>query len=352
MSEKFGMEGPISDARLAPAGEEEITYAQALRDGLHEAMLASDSVFVVGEGVNDSGRIFGTTASLLETFGSRRVIESPLSENGMTGICVGAALAGLRPVMIHQRIDFALLAADQIINHAAKWAYMYDGKVSVPFVIRCIVGKGWGQAAQHSQSLHALFAHIPGLKVVMPATPEDAKGMLMSSIADNNPVLFIESRSLHATKGKVAKGALYTPLHQAKVRRTGRDCTLIGVSYQVPMLLDLAESMKGHLDCEVIDLRSVSPLDNATIMASCLKTKKAAIVDIGHRSFGIGAEVSARIHEHCFGALEQPVLRIGLPHVPTPCGPSLERAFYPDLDSVREQVLRHFAKHRENTLAL
>ena len=181
----------------------ELTYAQAIQEGLHQSMEADARVILVGEGVPDPKAIFATTAGLRDRFGSARVFDMPLSENGMTGICIGAALSGLRPVMVHQRIDFALLAMDQLVNNAAKWHYMFDGLANVPLVIRVIIGRGWGQGPQHSQSLQALFAHIPGFKVVLPATAYDAKGMLISAIEDNNPVIFIEHRWLHNIKDAV-----------------------------------------------------------------------------------------------------------------------------------------------------
>ena len=260
--DKFGMEGKVSALLPIITSNSKMismSFGEALRDATAIAMRASPEVMILGEGITDSGAVFGTTAGLLEEFGPKRVIETPLSEAAITGICVGAALAGMRPILVHQRIDFSLLGMDQLINHAAKWRYMHAGKFSVPLVLRCIVGKGWGQAAQHSQSLQGLFAHIPGLKVVMPTTPSDAKGMLLSAIQDNNPVVFIEGRSLYASKEETASDFYSVPLGKAAIRRPGKDITVIGVSYMTEELLKAAEYLKNEIDIEVIDLRSVNP---------------------------------------------------------------------------------------------
>ncbi|HEY9765762.1 MAG TPA: alpha-ketoacid dehydrogenase subunit beta, partial [Chroococcales cyanobacterium] len=209
----------------------ELTYSQAINEALDQALERDPSVYLIGEGVPDPKGIFGTTLGLQEKFGSARVMDMPLSENGMTGVAVGSALMGLRPVMVHQRLDFALLALDQIVNHAAKWHYMFAGQQSVPLVIRLILGRGWGQGPQHSQSLHSWFAHIPGLKVVMPTTPHDAKGLLMKSIEDDNPVIFIEHRWLHDIKGEVPTEPYGVALGSCRVAREGKDLTIVSASY-------------------------------------------------------------------------------------------------------------------------
>lgn len=204
----------------------QLTFVEALREGLYQAMAADPRVIVIGEGVPDPKAIFNTTAGLQEKFGRHRVYDMPLAENGLTGVCIGAALSGIRPVMIHQRIDFALLAMDQLVNNAAKWHYMFDGKATVPIVIRMIVGRGWGQGPQHSQSLQAMFAHVPGLKVVMPTTAHDAKGMLVSAIEDDNPVLFIEHRWLHHVKDDVPENLYRVPIGKARVLHEGTAVTV------------------------------------------------------------------------------------------------------------------------------
>jgi len=208
-----------------------LSYAQAIREGLDQAMEKDARVIVIGEGVPDPKAIFDTTAGLRDKYGDRRVFDMPLAENGMTGICIGAALSGLRPVMVHQRVDFALLAMDQLINNAAKWHYMFDGKASVPLVVRMIVGRGWGQGPQHSQSLQAMFAQAPGIRVIMPTTAYDAKGMLISAIEDNNPVLFIEHRWLHNIEGDVPDGDVRVPIGKAQKMKMGTDVTIISMSY-------------------------------------------------------------------------------------------------------------------------
>lgn len=333
---KFGMDGEILASRQTVA--KKMSYGEALCDATTIAMRRSKDVIILGEGITDSGAVFGSTAGLLAEFGPKRVIETPLSEAAMTGICTGAALAGLRPILVHQRIDFTLLGMDQLVNHAAKWSYMYAGKLRVPFVMRCIVGKGWGQAAQHSQSLQALFAHIPGLKVVMPATPRDAKGLLLASLEDNNPVVFIEARPLYNLSEEVPSEYFREELGRAIVRRPGRDISVIGVSHLMPEILQAAELLRGEVDMEVIDLRSVSPLDTASLVASVQKTGHALVVDTAWKSFGISAEISARLHEQCFGVLKKPVQRLALPDVSTPCSPALEKAYYPNSMQICTQV--------------
>lgn len=308
-----------------------LTQAQAIREAQEQAMREDRRVILVGEGVPDPKGIFGTTSGLAQQFGPQRVFDSPLSENGMTGICVGAAISGLRPVMVHQRIDFALLAMDQIVNNAAKWRYMFGGQVSVPLVIRVIVGRGWGPGPQHGQSLQALFAHIPGLKVVMPTSPYDAKGMLLAAIRDDNPVLFIEHRWLQGIADHVPEAPYAVPLDQAKVCRTGRHVTLVAFSYMVVESLLAARALAAFgVDVEVIDARSVRPLDMGTITASVRKTGCLVVADTAWKTGGIGAEVVAGVTEQAFATLRRPPLRIALPDIPVPTSPHLTRNYYPD----------------------
>jgi acetoin:2,6-dichlorophenolindophenol oxidoreductase subunit beta len=328
------IQAPHSAPKEAKAGPRSMTYGEAIHDATVLAMRAWPEVLVIGEGITDSGAVFGTTSGLLAEFGPKRVIESPLSEAAVTGICTGAALAGLRPIYVHQRMDFALLGLDQLVNHAAKWRYMYAGKFSVPFVLRCIVGKGWGQAAQHSQSLQALFAHIPGLKVVMPATPTDAKGLLLAALQDGNPVVSIEARALYSAKEEVQEGHFTVPIGRASVRRPGRHITAIGTSYQVPELIKAAEALAPEMEVEVVDLRSINPFDEELLVRSVSKTGLALVADTGWKAFGIGAEISALLHERCFGRLKAPVMRIGLPAAPTPCSEALEKLYYPNSDLI------------------
>lgn len=328
----FGMDGHTQP----PEATEKVTFARAVRDATAEAMRRRPEILVFGEGITDSGAVFGSTAGLLEEFGPRRVVETPLSENAITGICTGAALAGLRPILVHQRIDFSLLGMDQLVNHAAKWSYMYDGRLRVPFVLRCIVGKGWGQAAQHSQSLQAMFAHVPGIKVVMPASPADAAGLLLGALEESCPVVFIEGRPLYSLQESFSSET--ARLGEAKVVRPGNDLTVIGCSWLMPEILKAAEILSPQISTEVIDLRSVSPLDRATLVESVNRTRSALVVDTAHRSFGISAEISAILHESCFGRLRKPVARLALPDVPTPCSPYLEKVFYPEATLIATRI--------------
>lgn len=343
MSLGFGMDGAITENKMHKSdivsGEQVLTYAEAIRDATHMAMKRDENILVFGEGVNDSGAIFGTTKGLHEEFGIHRMIETPLSENGITGICAGAAMGGLRPILIHQRVDFALLAMDQLFNHAAKWRYMTGGKVQIPFVLRCLIGKGWGQAAQHSQSLQATFAHFPGVRVLMPSTPSDAKGLLLAALQENNPTILLEARGLYSEKEPVAQNPFTTPIGKAAVRKVGSELTVIGSSYLMPEIMRVAQQLENEIDIEVIDLRTISPLDRETLTKSVSKTGRALVVDTSWKSFGISAEISALLHESCFDALDRPVMRLALPDVPTPCSPELEKYFYPSAASITQAIL-------------
>jgi len=257
-----------------------ITFVQAINEALDQAMKADESVICYGLGVPDPKGVFGTTLGLQEKYGSERVFDMPASENGMLGIGIGAAITGLRPVMCHQRADFFLLAMDQLVNSAAKWHYMFDGKASVPITIRLIVGRGWGQGPTHSQSMQSWFAHIPGLKVVMPATPADAKGLLLTSIFDNNPVIFIEHRWLHNQQGDVPENDIRTPLGKAQLLRDGKDATIVAMSYMTIEALHAADFlMSKNIFCDVIDLRTVNPIDWQIIFNSVARTKRILALD-------------------------------------------------------------------------
>jgi pyruvate dehydrogenase E1 component beta subunit len=248
----------------------------------------------------------------------------------MTGVAIGSALVGMRPVMTHQRIDFALLAVEQIVNQAAKWHYMFGGQKCVPLVVRMIIGRGWGQGAQHSQSLEAWFAHVPGLKVVMPAGPYDAKGLLISSIEDNNPVIFLEHRWLYNVTGEVPEGVYRVPLGKANVIRQGKDITIVADSYMTLESIRAAEFLaKQGVSVEVVDIRTLRPLDEDTILGSVRKTGRLIAVDSGNITAGFGAEVVARAAEKAFASLKAPVKRIGLLDSPGPTSPGLTRYFYP-----------------------
>lgn len=321
-----------------------LTYAAALREGLEQAMAVDPSVIVIGEGVPDPKAIFGTTAGLIDRFGPQRVFDMPLSENGLTGVCIGAAMCGMRPVMIHQRIDFALLAMDQLVNNAAKWHYMFDGKASVPMVVRTIIGRGWGQGPQHSQGLHGLFAQVPGLKVVAPSTPHDAKGMLLAAIRDPNPVLFVEHRWLHGVADDVPEDSYEVPIGEARVMREGQPdgVTIASLSYATLEALEAAKALSQHLrlEVEVIDLRSVRPLDHACVMRSVCKTGRLLVIDPAFESGGISGELVCRVTQHAFDSLKAAPVRICLPDHPVPTSPHLTEHYYPGPQEIADAVMR------------
>ncbi|MFA6562320.1 MAG: alpha-ketoacid dehydrogenase subunit beta [Verrucomicrobiia bacterium] len=307
-----------------------ITYYQALNEAIRQMMETDSRVFLFGEGVPDPKAIFGSTAGLQERFGPERVFDMPLSEAGMTGVAVGAALAGMRPVMTHQRIDFTLLAMDQIVNHAAKRCYTSGGRQAVPLTIRSIIGRGWGQGSQHSQSLHAMYAHVPGLKVVMPVTPYDAKGLLIASVEDNNPVMFIEHRWLYGVTGHVPEEIYRVPLGQANIFREGSDLTIVAVSYMTLEAFRAAETLaKFGINAEVVDVRTLRPLDETTILESVRKTGRLMVADTGWGTVGFSAEIVARVAEKLHGQLKSAPIRIGLPDCPTPTTPALADLYYP-----------------------
>lgn len=325
----------------APGGERPLTYRSALLEAQRQALEADPAVLVMGEGVDDPAGSFGTTLGLQEAFGPERVFDLPLAENGCTGFAVGAAIAGMRPVFVHLRVDFALMAMDQIVNHAAKWCYMFDGRQRVPLVIRCIVGRGWGSGAQHSQSLQGLFLQVPGLKVVMPASAFDAKGLLLAAIADPDPVIFMEHRWLYDQIEHVPAPMYTVPLGRGVVRRRGAHVTVAAVSLMVREALEAADILAGEgIEVDVLDMRSVKPLDEEILLESVRRTGRLVVADTGNRMGGWSAEVAARAAEMAFPALKAPPLRVGLPDVPTPASPVLEEAFYPDRDAIVEAVRR------------
>ena len=316
-----------------------ITFAQAVNEALHCALQQDDKVIAFGLGIDDPKRIFGTTAGLKEAFGPRRVFDMPVSENAMTGIAVGAALNGLRPVMTHQRLDFFLLAVDQLVNNAAKWHYMFGGRRSVPVTIRLIAGRGWGQGPQHSQNLHALFAHIPGLKVVMPSTPRDAKGLLLSAIFDANPVVYIDHRWLHNTEGDVPEGDYRVPIGKASVLRAGTDVTIVSLSYMTIEALHAVEVLERQgISCELVDLRTVSPIDWETIYESVGRTGGLLALDTATETLSLAGEIVARVSMELFGRLKVPPRRIALSDAPTPTSYALTRSFYPGAEEIARTV--------------
>lgn len=323
-----------------------LSYREALREAQYMALRDDPRIFIFGEGVDDPTGTFGTTMNLHKEFGSARIIDTPICENAMTGVAIGASLTGLRPILVHMRTDFLVMSMDELINHAAKWKYMFGGRVSVPIVIRAIIGGGWGSSAQHSQPLQALFAHIPGLKVVMPSTAYDAKGLLLASLQDNAPIIFIEHRWLYDYKDKVPAEHYLVPLGKAALRREGKDITLISSSFMSRLAQDAAQKLKSDgIEAEILDLRTIKPLDYGLILESVTKTKRAAVLDFGYKFSGISAEISSFLMEKAFSVLKAPVIRIALPDVPTPCSHVLEKAFYPSVDKIILQIKEVFQKH-------
>ncbi len=327
-------------------GNREIKYFEAIREAIDQSMQKDPTVYVIGLGVPDPKGIFGTTIGLQKKYGPERVMDMPCSENGMTGVAIGSALVGMRPIMTHQRVDFALLSLEQIVNQAAKWHYMFAGQLKVPLVIRLIIGRGWGQGPQHSQSLESWFAHIPGLKVVMPATPFDAKGLLISSIEDNNPVIFIEHRWLHSLSGHVPEKMYRVPIGKPKIVRKGSDITLVATSFMVVEALRAQQYLERMgIEAELIDLRTLRPLDDTLIISSVKKTGRLLVVDTGWTSFGVGAEIIARVTEKGFSYLLAAPRRIGLPEVPTPTSAALSNLYYPQADDIIRAVLKMLKKN-------
>ena len=320
-----------------PAAEtRELSYAEAIREALAQAMEADDRVFLFGEDVGVYGGAFGVSGDLVHRFGKERVIDTPISELGLAGAAVGAALTGMRPVLEIQFSDFVTLAMEQIVNQAAKIRFMFGGKASVPMVVRLPGGSGTGAAAQHSQSLEAWFAHVPGLKVVQPSTPHDAKGLLLAAIDDPNPVLIFEHKLLYKTKGPVPAAPYRVPIGTAAVRRPGRDVTIVAASVMAIRAVAAAERLAGEgIDAEVIDLRSLRPIDLPTIARSVRKTHRLLIVYEGVKTMGIGAEVAAQVAEsEVFDFLDAPIARLGGADVPIPYNPVLEKAAVPQEDDI------------------
>ena len=319
----------------------ELTYAQALREAIVEEMDRNPNIILLGEDIGVYGGVFKVTDGLLARFGADRVRETPISEAGFVGAAVGLAMTGKHPMAELMFMDFAWVAADQIFNQAAKLRYMSGGRVQVPLVIRTQQGGGRGNAAQHSQSLETIFTHIPGLKVVLPATPYDAKGLLKSAFRDPNPVIFIEHKMLYATKGPVPEEEYTLPLGQADVRRPGQDVTLVSLSRTVLHALEAAEAVaQGGISVEVIDMRCTMPLDLEAILASVRKTGRLVIAHEAHRRLGIGAEVAALVQEHAFDYLDAPIQRVGAMDVPIPYSPPLESQVLPGKDHIVEAIRR------------
>ncbi len=326
-----------ASGQSAAQGVRELTMAQAIREALAEEMRRDPSIFIMGEDVAEAGTPFKVLSGLFEEFGAERVIDSPISEAGITGLGVGSAMTGMRPVIDLMFGDFIALAMDQIVNQAAKVHYMSGGKLKVPMVVRTTLGASRRSAAQHSQSLHAWVSHIPGLKVVLPSTPYDAKGLLKSAIRDDNPVVFFEDKMMYQLKGPVPEGDYAIPLGVADVKRVGTDISLVATSSMVQVALAAAvELEKLGISAEVIDPRTTFPLDKQTLIDSAKKTSRAIVIDEGYERYGVTAELAAVIAEGAFYYLDAPVKRLGALDVPVPFSPVLEDMTVPTLATVLE----------------
>ncbi len=330
----------------------QLKFAEAILEATDQVMELDPRVYLMGLGVPDPKGTFGTTLGLQKKYGPERVMDMPTSENAMTGIAIGSSIVGMRPIMTHQRVDFFLLALDQLINNAAKWNYMFGGQMHVPLVIRLIIGRGWGQGPQHSQTLHSFFAHIPGLKVVMPATPYDAKGLLIASVADNNPVVFIEHRWLHGIHGDVPKEFYEVPLGKARVMKEGSDITIVACSHMTLEAWKAAEALeKEGISAEVIDLRSLRPLDTETIFRSVKKTGRLLVADPDWKFAGVAGEIIALVTEELFSDLKVAPQRIAYPDALSPTSWALANHFFPTPQHIVIKAL-HMLENRPRAESL
>lgn len=316
----------------------ELSYAEAIREAMDIALGRDERVILMGEDIGVYGGAFQVTGDLVEKYGTDRVMDTPISELGGAGVAVGAALTGLRPIFEFQFSDFATLAMEQIVNQAAKIRFMLGGAVSVPVVMRFPAGSGTGAAAQHSQSIEAWFGHVPGLKVIQPSTPEDAKGMLLAALEDPDPVMIFEHKILYKMKGHVPEGYYTTPIGKAAVRREGHDLSIVATSLMVHKALAAAEELVADgIDAEVIDLRTVRPMDRETVLASVRKTGRLICVYEGVKTLGVGAEISAMVAESdAFDYLDAPIIRLGGAESPIPYSPELEKSAVPQVPDILE----------------
>ena len=306
-----------------------LKYSDAINEAIFLAMELSSDVITFGLGVPDPKGVFGTTLGLQEKFGKERVFDMPTSENAMTGIGIGCAIDGLRPIMVHQRVDFFLLALDQLFNNAAKWNFMFGGNNPVPITIRLIIGHGWGQGPTHSQNLQSIFSHIPGLKVVMPTTAYDAKGMLLESIFDDSPVIFLEHRWLHNLESFVPEGDFRVPIGKSHIVKSGEEITIVSMSYMTIEAIHAVEELERKgVSCELIDLRSTSPVDWTTIINSVKKTGKILTIDSASASFSVSSEIISKIATECHHDLDEPPCKLAMPDIASPTSFGLTSKYY------------------------
>ena len=320
----------------------EVRYIRAITDALMEEMARDDKVFVIGEDVALPGGSFSATRGLLEAFGAKRVKDTPISESAIVGLALGAATQGLRPVVEIMFMDFLPLCMDQIVNQVAKTSYMFGGQYQVPLVIRTPCGGGLNAGPQHSQCLESWFAHIPGLKVVMPATPYDVKGLLKAAIRDDNPVLFVENKALYGLQGEIPEEDYLVPIGKADVKKPGKDITVVATSRMVHQSLEAARTLSEEgIEVEVIDLRTISPLDKETIFQSVEKTSRLVVAHEAVKAFGVGAEIAAMVAEEMIDCLDAPILRVGAPFTPVPF--NLESFYLPNAEDVIKAVKKALA---------
>lgn len=312
-------------------------YAAAINEGLHQLLSEDPGVFILGQGVDNPWYVGQTAVGLVDRFGRDRIIDPPISENGMNGFAVGAALAGMKPILIHPRLDFLLYGLDQIINQASNWSYVFRGQLGVPLVLWGIINRGGEQGAQHSQAVQATFAHFPGLKVVMPTTPYDAKGLLVAAVRDPNPVIFIDDRWLYKQESHVPEEIYEVPIGKAEVMREGADVTIAATSYMTLLSMQAAADLeRSGISAEVLNLRSLKPLDENAILRSVKKTGRLVVADGSWRSFGAAAEIAALVAEKGFGDLVAPISRVTLPDTPAPSSTAEEKAYYPTATGIVE----------------
>jgi pyruvate dehydrogenase E1 component beta subunit len=311
------------------SNDRKLSYSLAINEALYQMMESDASVFLIGQGVKSPWYVGNTCNGLIKRFSDKRVIDTPISENAMTGAAVGAALAGMRPVAVHARIDFMIYALDPIINEAANWSYMFGGKASVPVVIWGIINRGGEQGAQHSQALQALFAHIPGLKVVMPSTAYDAKGLMIAAIRDNNPVVYIDDRWLYGSEENVPKEVYSVPIGKGVIRKSGKDVTIAGISYMASEALKAAEELeKEKISAEVIDMRTIKPLDIELVVESVKKTGRLVIAEAAWLTGSVSGEIATEVQNRAFKYLKAPIERVCLPDCPAPTSCTLEKEYY------------------------
>lgn len=317
-----------------------LRYVDSVKETLSQGMRVDSNVFLMGQGINDKVGMFGMTSQLYEEFGIERVFDTPIAEAGLMGIAVGAAMAGQHPIYFHNRPDFLMVAMDQIVNHASKYCFMSGGQYCIPLIIWAVTGQGWGSAAQHSQTLQGIFMHIPGLKIVMPTTPYDVKGLLATAMAEKNPVLFLDHRHIHGHQGFVPEELYRIPFGTGVIRMEGNDVTIVGISSMLPEALNAAELLRRKdISAEVIDLRTIKPYDKKMIVDSVKKTGRLVIADTGWSCCGVATEIATNIYKECFVYLKKPIEIVALPDVPTPAAYNLEEEFYNEANDIYEKAI-------------